>query len=477
MAATPTISAKLSTDDFDTSALEIRRLVHTEAIGRPFTITIDAVVEGTDGLDLDKVVGAEVTLAIDDGKDVVREVKGLVTEVLDRLDTEMAHRNFTIVVRPLQHRLALVETVDIFLDLSVPDVVKKKLSLVGDEDKFVSRLRATYPTRDFVVQYKESDLAFVSRLCEHLGIALVFADDGSLELHDDGGSFEALEAELPYRARGEKTGVYALDARRTIMPSLYVVRDYNYRTPLTDVTGSHDVPDAYAGGVIEYGAHTKTPDDATALAKVRAEERLTGRHVFSGESGLPTIAAARRAKIAGHALTGDIDVLFTEVTHTFELGTKAFTPGAEEVGYRNSFRAIAADVPFRPARVTPKPFVPGLLTSVVDADGEPQELGNIDEQGRYRIRFLFDTAGPGERRASHRVRMAQPHAGAGFGMHFPLNPGVEVLLAFVNGDPDRPIVVGAVPNPVTPTPVDAAVRRLNRIKTETGVLFEIGDSK
>jgi len=114
---------------------------------------------------------------------------------------------------------------------------------------------------------------------------------------------------------------------------------------------------------------------------------------------------------------------------------------------------------------------------VVDADGEPQELGNIDEQGRYRIRFLFDTAGPGERRASHRVRMAQPHAGAGFGMHFPLNPGVEVLLAFVNGDPDRPIVVGAVPNPVTPTPVDAAVRRLNRIKTETGVLFEIGDSK
>jgi len=308
MAATPTISAKLSTDDFDTSALEIRRLVHTEAIGRPFTITIDAVVEGTDGLDLDKVVGAEVTLAIDDGKDVVREVKGLVTEVLDRLDTEMAHRNFTIVVRPLQHRLALVETVDIFLDLSVPDVVKKKLSLVGDEDKFVSRLRATYPTRDFVVQYKESDLAFVSRLCEHLGIALVFADDGSLELHDDGGSFEALEAELPYRARGEKTGVYALDARRTIMPSLYVVRDYNYRTPLTDVTGSHDVPDAYAGGVIEYGAHTKTPDDATALAKVRAELGPL-RGVVHAAGALAdgvlaaidaeTAVAAQRAKVLG----------------------------------------------------------------------------------------------------------------------------------------------------------------------------------
>lgn len=473
----PGISAKLATNDFETKHVEIRKLVHKEAIARPFETELDVVVLGDEGLDLDKVVGAEVTLTLDDGRDVTREIKGLITAVHDHLDTEVEHHNYRLSMRPLHHRLALVETVDIFLDLSVPDVVKRKLSLVGDEEKLVSRLQGSYPARDFVVQYKESDLAFISRLCEHLGISLVFADDGTLILADDNGGFDAVEGDLVFRPRGEKTDVYALDATRTIMPSLYVVRDYNYRTPLIDVTGSHDVADAYAGGVIEYGAHTKTPEAAAALAKIRAEERRAGRHVYAGESILPAISAAKRGKITGHPKAGDLDVLFTEVVHTVELGTSVFTPDNAQVGYKNSFRAIAADVPFRPARSTPRPFVPGVLTGVVDADGGPQELGNIDDQGRYRIRFMFDTAAPGERRASHWVRMAQPHAGAGYGMHFPLNPGTEVLLTFVNGDPDRPIVAGAVPNPATPTPVDVRDRRLNRIKTETGILFEIGDSK
>ncbi len=471
------ISAKLSTKAFETKDLEIRRLTHTEAIGRPFATELDVVVQGTDGLDPDKVIGAEATLTIDDGKDVVREITGILTALRDHLDTEVDHHNYRLSLRPMQHRLALVETVDIFLDLSIPEVVKKKLDLVGDVDKFKSHLRGDYPARDFVVQYKESDLAFVSRLCEHLGIALVFHDDGSLVLVDDNAGYDTIEGNLGFRSRGERTDVYALDATRSIMPSVYVVRDYNYRTPLTDVQGSHEVAEAYAGGVIEYGAHTKTPEDSARLARVRAEERLAGQYVFSGESILPQIGAARRGMLAGHPKAGDLDLLFTEVVHTFELGTKVSAVEAGNVEYKNAFRAIRGDVAFRPARVTPRPFVPGLLTGVVDADGGPQNVNNIDDQGRYRIRFLFDTAAPGERRASHWVRMAQPHAGAGYGMHFPLNPGIEVLLAFVNGDPDRPVVVGAVPNPATPSPVDSREKRLNRIKTETGVLFEICDGK
>ena len=471
------ISAKLTTNAFETKDLEIRRLSHREAIGRPFETELDVVVLGTEGLELDKVVGAEVTLTIDDGTDVVREINGLATSVLDRLDTEVEHHNYRISVRPLQHRLALVETIDIFLDMPIPEIVKKKLELVGDLEKFKAHLRDEYAVREFVVQYRESDLAFVSRLCEHLGIALVFHDDGSLVLVDDNAGYDSIEEPLGFRARGERTGVYALDGTRSILPSVYVVRDYNYRTPLTDVQGSHEVSEAYAGGVIEYGAHTKTPEDSARLAQVRAEERLASQYVYAGESILPRIGAGRRGTITGHPKTGDLDLLFTEVVHTFELGTKVSTLEASSVEYKNTFRAIGGDVRFRPARSTPRPFVPGLLTGVIDADGGPQHLNNIDDQGRYRVRFLFDTAGPGERRASHWVRMAQPHAGAGYGMHFPLNPGTEVLLGFVNGDPDRPIVLGAVPNPATPSPVDSRDKRLNRIKTETGIVFEICDGK
>jgi type VI secretion system secreted protein VgrG len=99
----------------------------------------------------------------------------------------------------------------------------------------------------------------------------------------------------------------------------------------------------------------------------------------------------------------------------------------------------------------------------------------LDDHGRYTIRFLFDTAPAGEHKASRPVRMIQPHAGPDYGMHFPLKPGIEVLLAFVNGDPDRPLIVGAVPNPETPSPVRKQNSMMNRIKTVSGILVEMND--
>jgi type VI secretion system secreted protein VgrG len=118
------------------------------------------------------------------------------------------------------------------------------------------------------------------------------------------------------------------------------------------------------------------------------------------------------------------------------------------------------------------------LTGVVD-DGRTgrERVAYLDGDGRYRIRFLFDMNDPTDRTPSRPIRMAQPHAGASYGMHFPLKPGVEVLISCVNGDPDRPIIVGAVPNTITPSPIDSRVNTLNRIKTESGILFEAGDHR
>ena len=103
-------------------------------------------------------------------------------------------------------------------------------------------------------------------------------------------------------------------------------------------------------------------------------------------------------------------------------------------------------------------------------------MPSIDDQGRYWVRFHFDTTSGADRvKASRPIRMAQSHAGAGYGMHFPLRPGVEVLLAFLDGDPDRPIIIGAVPNAATPSPVAAATASLNRIVTSSGVTISIRD--
>src|SRR5690606_20497107 len=139
------------------------------------------------------------------------------------------------------------------------------------------------------------------------------------------------------------------------------------------------------------------------------------------------------------------------------------------------FEAIRPEETFRPKRVTPKPRITGLLTGMVESSSD-SEYADVDDHDRYRVRFLFDTAAPGERQASRPVRMMQPHSGPGYGMHFPLRGGVEVLIAFVGGDPDRPIIAGTMPNPRTPSPVTQSNRERNVIRTGAGNEINIDDT-
>ena len=127
-------------------------------------------------------------------------------------------------------------------------------------------------------------------------------------------------------------------------------------------------------------------------------------------------------------------------------------PGEEEPFYRNRFTAIPASVQFRPERVTKKSRFFGLMNAKIDAAGSGQ-YAELDDLGRYKVILPFDLSGRKDGKASAWLRMMQPYAGSDHGMHFPLHKGTEVLLAFIDGDPDRPVIAGAVPNPATPSPV------------------------
>jgi type VI secretion system secreted protein VgrG len=211
---------------------------------------------------------------------------------------------------------------------------------------------------------------------------------------------------------------------------------------------------------------------------VRAEERQATELVYTGRSTIPAMTAGATCSIEGHPHLADPRLLITEVTHEASQATMLAGSPGDERPYTNTFRAIPASRTYRPPRVTPKPRIPGVVTGIIDdpTNASSGQNAMIDDEGRYTVRFLFDTAAPGERRASRPIRMAQPHAGAGYGTHFPLKPGIEVLIAFVNGDPDRPIIAGAVPNPLTPSPVVASNAKLNRIVTVSGVRFDIKDA-
>ncbi len=460
--------------------VEVRAIDGFERLSAPFEFSVHAVCHNPSGMDPNELVGAKVNLIMRRGEQEVRRIHGIIGECHDLLLTEPSHTEYQLRIVPRLWVASLVETLEIYLDMSVRDIVAQKLSLLGlgEGEDFEFRLTKDYPTRDFVVQYKETDLAFLSRLTEHWGIAYFFEHrDGNdvVVFSDDNSGYPAVlpEGRASYHGRGEQQGIYRLTSRTRMIPSVYVQRDYNYRNPSTDLTATTNVPDGFGGGVIEYGNHFKTVDEADWFVGMRAEERRAGRYVFEGTGELPELMGGATVQLEGHP-GGDLHLLLTEVRHHAEQGALGMGR-KEDIPYENTFTAITAATPFRPPRITTKPRIHGVLTGVVDAEARGQ-YAELDEEGRYRVQFLFDTSGAGEGKASSCCRMMQPHAGAGYGMHFPLRPGTEVLLTFVDGDPDRPIIAGTVPNPQTASPVVASNLERNVIRTGGGNEINIDDT-
>jgi type VI secretion system VgrG family protein len=470
------VQVRIELDGLPEDAFAVVSLEGREAISRLFEV--DVAVVSTQPADIEALLGLSATLVFERGETEVRRMFGMIAAVHDSLETEAESFGARFTFVPRAHRMTLRETLDIFMDLTVPEIVEKKLQLAGlarDVD-YDLRLIETYAKREFVVQYRETDLAFVSRLCEHIGLSFFFDHrDGRdiFVLTDHNGGFRRV-SDVPqhFRPRGDRRDVYRLESTARMIPSGYIVRDYNYRTPQLELAARADV-DGAGGEVIEYGSHFKTNEEAARIAKIRSEEQLAAQRVFEGESDVADLRAGGTFALEGHA-RGDLDLLVTEITH--RVTQAALGGGADVRRYTNRFRAIRAATSYRPPRVTPKPKVHGVLTGVVDVS-KVSQYAELDNEGRYRVKFLFDTSETPGGQASRPVRMMQPHSGAGYGMHFPLRSGIEVLIVCIDGDPDRPIIAGTVPNPQTGSPVVAGNAPRNIIRTGGNNEINIDDTE
>ena len=451
-----------------------------ETLSQLFELHAQPVTTDPGGPDVDALIGAPAVLVFERAGAEVRRLGGLVAGIRDSMHEETGRMVYDLWFAPRAFRMGLVETYEIFMDISVPDIVKKKLERAGlvENTDFEFRLTAAYPPREFVVQYKETDLAFVSRLLEHLGVTFFFEHKEGVDvfvLADNNSAFAPAVTgrEVPFRSRGERLGVFSLESQTRMTPAHYVVKDYNYRTPQVALQASAPTEKGDGGLVMEYGAHFKSPDEGAQIAKIRAEELNAGRTVLDGKSDRHGFSAGAMFLLEEHP-RGDVELLLTEVSH--RAATTALGMGKEDVrDYENTFRAIPYKTPFRPPRVTPKPRIHGVITGVIDAAAKGP-YAELDAEGRYRVRFLFDAGSAGDGQASRLCRMAQPHGGGGYGMHFPLRSGVEVILTFVEGDPDRPIILGVVPNPQTPSPVTGGNGTRNIIRTGGGNEINIDDT-
>jgi type VI secretion system secreted protein VgrG len=481
------LDAELESSDFDVTDLQVLALRGREQISQLSWFEVDLVMRNDAELPAAVVPGVSLSLVLRftrAGVATVRKIHGILEWVRDRRDALLEHSTFTLRIVPELSRLLLTEMQDLFVNQTIPAIIEAKLGLHELDGQRLTMSATGYTARELVMQYRESDLAFVSRLAEHLGISFVFehGDEAPERVifTDDvvNAGLTADQIEIPYRPSGELFGAFAVVVERQMIPTKYMAQDYNYRNPNADISGkamlgTEAAPLGNGGGVIEYGTHQLDQTEGDAIAAVRKQERESRQEVFSVDSTFAELSAGSLVKLSGFAQTSDPELLIVSIEHNATFGSD------DGAGYKNSFRAVPKTVHYRPPRSTPRPRIHGLVTGTValGTATAPGGAAQIDNEGRYLVQFHLD---PDQERvgpASHAIRMAQMFAGPTHGIHFPLRPGSEVVLSFLDGDPDRPIIVGSVPNHVNRSTTTSANSNKNRLHSTAGVLIEFGEGK
>jgi type VI secretion system secreted protein VgrG len=460
----------------------VRRVEGHESISALPRYVVDVVVPDAPELAARDLLAEPVTLVFDalGGAGQTRRLHLHVAEVTENLE---GYRGLRALRLLLTHRLAgllAVEQSETFVDRSVLDLIHQKLDPIGfDEQSMVLRLHGEHPKREFVVQYAESDLAFLSRLCEHEGISYYFEHDERVSrvvFCDAASGFGRVPGPpLRLRSRLDDTEslLLSLSVNERLVGKHYSVHDHDERNPLVDLAAGQEMADGFAGGVIEYGTNHKSQAEGAWLVKVRAEEFHCRGSIYEGRSQSSALGAGLRFEVEGMPARENLAVNVIELHF---VATQPVTADDDvRLHYENTFKAIPADRTFRPKRTTPKPRLHGIVTGIVDAGpGVPMgPYAVLDAEGRYQVRFHFDVQHPGDRPSSLPVRMMQNHAGTGYGTHFPLKPGAEVAVGFIGGDPDRPVILGALPNGVARSPVSLLNPGVHRIETSMGVRLDL----
>lgn len=401
-------------------------------------------------------------------------------EVLQQADK---HTFYKLVLVPRLWRLSVNVHSQLFLGKSVPQCVQEaleQLQLTHGAD-FEIRLQREYPQREFICQYNESHLDFISRWMEREGMYYYFEQGDAKEkivITDSWIDHTNFPGSAPLRytppsgllPRTSDITLFHFERTQRLVPRNVLLKDYNYRTPNLDLAAQKDVSTTGLGIYYCYADNVKTPQEAAALAEVRAQElacrEITGR----GECTIPFMRSGYTFNLEEHyEPEWNTGYLAVRVHHQGNQEGYLFSgldSGHEDASpyYRNTFECIPSTVQFRAASVTPWPRIPGAMNAHVDA-AESGHYAELDGHGRYKVTMPMDLSGRKNGHASSWVRMAQPHTGQGFGMHFPLHKSCEVMLTYADGNPDRPLIAGAAPNPEHPSPVDNQSHTQCRITT------------
>ncbi|MEP2639708.1 type VI secretion system tip protein TssI/VgrG [Roseobacter sp.] len=442
-----------------------------EALGEIPCTTVEFMCADLD-LDLGRLVGERLSLALDAPKKKTRHFQGLCVSV-EFLGASGSQGYFRAEVRPWVWFLTQTTNCRIFQDKTVIEILREVFGAHGFSD-FKDKTKHKFTKRSYCVQYRESDFAFVSRLMEEEGIYHFLQHDKAREtlvLADDASCHMPIEdhAELNYFMRTtdmfrDEDHLYEWRGSEQIRPGKVTLQGYDFEKPKTDLTCSKSLPKgrgAHRGYEIydSAGRHDST-DTGMHHARIRAEGLAAQTQRARAVGSVRQMAVGAKFRLAKHPRKGEnAEYLVVRARHQIQLDmivedrdivdailgpVLAFDADTNPELYRCEIDVQPAREPYRTAPRTPRTENPGVQTAMVV--GKQGEEVWTDSLGRVKVQFHWDRDGKRDEKSSCWIRSAVPWSGKGYGMLAIPRIGQEVVVQFEQGDPDRPIITGMVYN-------------------------------
>ena len=433
----------------------------TDALSMPFSYELDLVSEDSN-IKFEDIIGKKVTVSIALSDGGTRYFNGIISrfsQISGSTETEdglqLARYSATMV--PWFWLLTRSSDSRIFQNLSVPDIVQKIFNKPDFQSySFKMSLQDTYTPKEYCVQYRETDFNFVSRLLEQEGIFYFFEhEDGNhtMVLADSPQEHKLCPGQGTVKCQSvasqvmvEEDMIGTLGRLQEIMAGKYTVKDFNFKMPSTDLKVEMPGKQRLGPGELEfydYPAEYTIRNEGNRVADLRMQAEEAKITTITGSSSCRVFSSGYRFVLTGHYRDEMNDRAYVLASVNHWASEPAGSSGDDvTVGYGNSFTCIPWDIPYRPPLITAKPIIGGVQTAIVT--GPSGEEIYTDEFGRVKVQFHWDREGKKDDMSSCWIRVGQLWAGPSWGGVYIPRIGQEVIVDFIEGDPDRPIIVGCV---------------------------------
>ncbi len=434
--------------------LLLRSFSAHEEISRLSEFDLDLLSEDYE-IKFDDIIGQNVTISMELPGGGKRYWNGFINRFVQGVTTSVQFAQYRATMVPWLWFLTLTSDCRIFQEKTVPDIIKQIFNDLGYSD-IEDRLSGGYQTWTYCVQYRETDFNFVSRLMEQEGIYYYFLHEqgkctivlcDSRSKHDPYEDYDEIDFMPDTRSSALQERISAWTVEKCVRPGKVAHTDYNFEKPSTSLMSTEEDQKDHAQAdyeVYDYPGEYSEKTDGDRYAKVRMEELAQPHEVCNGQADSRGICSGYLFTMARHT-RGDQNRENLILSTDYQAAAEDYeTSGGQGEICSCSFTAIQSSVQFRPARSTPKPLIEGTQTAVVT--GPSGEEIYTDDHGRVKVQFHWDREGQYDENSSCWIRVSQVHAGKGFGGIDIPRIGEEVIVSFMEGDPDRPLITGRVYN-------------------------------